>query len=75
MTTHTQTLDSSLPSTSLPTTTTSSRAATWGARIAQGLVVLFLIFDASIKLLQLAPAIEGTTELGFAAGAVLPKSV
>lgn len=66
----TQTLD-----TSIPTPSTPSRIATWVARIAQGMVVSFLIFDASIKLLQLAPAIEGTTELGFAAGAVLPIGV
>lgn len=71
----TRTLDASIQPTSIPTPSTPSRITTWVARIAQGMVVLFLIFDASIKLLQLAPAIEGTTELGFAAGAVLPIGV
>ncbi len=37
-----------------------------------GLAVLFLIFDGGIKALQLAPAIEATTQLGYAAQLVLP---
>ena len=32
-----------------------------------GLVALFLIFDATIKVLVLAPAVQGTTELGYPA--------
>jgi hypothetical protein len=35
------------------------------------LVVLFLIFDTVMKVLRFAPAIQGTTELGYPAGSVL----
>lgn len=34
------------------------------------LVALFLIFDATIKVLVLAPAVQGTTELGYPAHTV-----
>jgi DoxX-like family len=36
-----------------------------------GLVAAFLAFDTVMKLLQLAPAVQGTTELGYPAGTVL----
>ena len=35
-------------------------------------VALFLTFDTVLKLLMLAPAVQGTTELGYPAGTVLP---
>ena len=44
----------------------------WIGRVLSGLAVLFLTFDASMKLLQLPMAIDGTTELGYPAGVVLP---
>ncbi len=34
-------------------------------RVLSGLAVLFLLFDASLKLLQLAPAIEANEQLGY----------
>src|SRR5688572_28826961 len=37
-----------------------------------GVVALFLTFDTIIKVLRLAPAIQGTTALGYQADAVLP---
>ena len=37
-----------------------------------GLVVLFLLIDAGMKLAGLAPAIEATVALGYPAGAVMP---
>jgi hypothetical protein len=37
----------------------------WAGRIICTLVVLFLLFDSSIKLIQLAPAVEGTIQLGY----------
>jgi hypothetical protein len=40
-------------------------------RILGALVVAFLLFDCVIKLLQLAPAVEGTVQLGYPAGVVL----
>ena len=36
-----------------------------------GLVAAFLTFDTVMKLLQLAPAVQGTTELGYPAGTVM----
>jgi DoxX-like protein len=35
------------------------------------LVALFLTFDTTVKVLRLAPAVEGTAALGYPAGAVL----
>ncbi|MDB4914547.1 MAG: Arginine/ornithine antiporter ArcD [Gemmatimonadetes bacterium] len=43
----------------------------WTARILTGLSVAFLLFDATIKVLQAAPAIKGTVELGFPPDVVL----
>lgn len=54
------------------TATESSSATVWTARILRGLAVLFLTFDTVIKLVQAAPAVQGTTELGYAASLVLP---
>ena len=36
-----------------------------------GIVAAFLTFDTVMKLLQLAPAVQGTTELGYPAGTVV----
>jgi len=49
-----------------------SKAATrWGWGIS-GFVILFLIFDVTVKLLQLPVAVEATVKLGFPASTVLP---
>ena len=37
----------------------------WAGRIICTLVVLFLLFDCSIKLVRLAPAVAGTIQLGY----------
>ena len=44
----------------------------WIGRVLSGLAVLFLTFDAALKLLRLPMAIEGTSQLGYPAGVVLP---
>lgn len=54
------------------TTAAASSATVWTARVMRGLAVLFLAFDTVIKLVQAAPAVQGTTELGYAASLVLP---
>jgi hypothetical protein len=51
--------------------TVPSRKARWAGRIVSGLAVLFLAFDCTIKLLQLAPAMSGTSQLGYPTSAVL----
>lgn len=47
----------------------------WIGRVLSGFAVLFLTFDAAIKLLRLPMAMDGTTELGYPAGVVLPLGV
>jgi hypothetical protein len=37
----------------------------WAGRVICTLVVLFLLFDGSSKLIRLAPAVEGTIRLGY----------
>jgi hypothetical protein len=36
----------------------------WAGRILSGLAVAFLLFDATGKLLRVAPVVEGTAQLG-----------
>jgi hypothetical protein len=43
----------------------------WAGRIMSALAILFLLFDTAGKLLRLAPFVEGTTQLGYPASAVL----
>jgi hypothetical protein len=38
----------------------------WTGRIISALAVLFLLFDGAIKVLRLPPAVEATTQLGYA---------
>jgi len=40
-------------------------ATTWAGRILSGLTILMLTLDSVMKILQLAPAVEGTAKLGF----------
>lgn len=47
-----------------------SRTQVWTARTLSGLAIAFLLFDAGIKVLKLAPAIEGTANLGYPPGSV-----
>jgi hypothetical protein len=44
----------------------------WAGRILSGLAVLFLAFDAAMKVLKLPAAVEGTTQLGYPENVVLP---
>jgi len=52
-------------------TVTGSRKALWAGRVMSGLAILFLAFDTVGKVLALAPFVQGTTELGYAASAVV----
>ena len=51
-------------------TTSPSSTTIWIGRVLSALAILFLLFDAVIKLLQLPVAIEGTTQLGYPASVV-----
>jgi hypothetical protein len=52
-------------------TTPVVKSTLWTGRIISTLVALFLAFDSIIKLLQLAPAVDATTLLGYPASLVL----
>ena len=52
-------------------TAPTSQTTIWIGRSLSALAVLFLIFDSVIKVLSLAPAVEATTQLGFAANLVV----
>jgi DoxX-like protein len=56
-----------------PTTTISqpSRGQLLTGRVLSGLAIAFLLFDTVIKLARLAPAVQGTTQLGYPAHLVL----
>ena len=51
-------------------TATISKKGLWAGRMVSGLAVLFLLFDSLIKVMKLAPAVEGTTALGYPATVV-----
>lgn len=42
-----------------------SKKALWAGRVMSGIALLFLTWDASMKLLMVAPAVEGTQALGY----------
>jgi hypothetical protein len=43
----------------------------WAGRIISALAMLFLAFDTIIKVLDLPPAVEATTQLGYPASLVV----
>jgi hypothetical protein len=53
-------------------TSTVSKGALWTGRIVMALVFLFMLFDGGIKVLRLAPAVEGTIRLGYPASVIVP---
>ena len=42
-----------------------SKKRLWAGRIIGGLAGLFLLFDSVVKVMKLAPAMEGTAQLGY----------
>ncbi|NUO50349.1 MAG: DoxX family protein [Polyangiaceae bacterium] len=65
------TIDSSVSASESPASTTAersrggSRRGVWAGRIISGIAVLFLTMDATLKLLQVPEAMEGTQTLGW----------
>jgi hypothetical protein len=47
----------------------------WAGRIISGIAVLFLLVDTAMKLLKAAPAVEGTTQLGYPAEVIVPIGI
>ncbi len=58
-----------------PTIIQRSRKALWTGRILSGIAVLFLAFDAAMKLFAMAPAVETTGQLGYPASTLLPIGI
>jgi DoxX-like protein len=54
---------------------TSSSAQIWTGRVLSGLAVLFLLMDATMKVLRPPFVIEGTTKVGYSAGVILPLGI
>lgn len=48
-----------------------SRKKLWAGRIISGVAILFLLFDSVIKILKLAPAVQGTLQLGYPESVVI----
>jgi DoxX-like family len=47
----------------------------WYARVISGLAVLFLLFDATLKVLKVPAAVDGTTQLGYPDSVIVPLGV
>jgi hypothetical protein len=47
----------------------------WAGRVMSGLAVLFLLFDATIKVLMVPDAVAGTTQLGYPERVIVPLGV
>ena len=52
-----------------------SNKAIWAGRILSGIAVLFLAFDAILKLLNLPEAVKGTEQLGYKASVIVPLGI
>jgi hypothetical protein len=61
--------------TSSPTSPSGAARASVIGIVLTVLVALFLIFDTALKVLALAPAVEGTTALGYPAASVVPIGI
>ena len=47
----------------------------WTGRVLSAIPVLFLVMDATMKLLQVPMAVQGTTKLGYPVGMILPLGI
>ncbi|MEZ4732959.1 MAG: DoxX family protein [Caldilineaceae bacterium] len=56
-------------------TQSTSKVARWAGYLITILVVLFLLFDCTIKLLNLPIAVEGTVSLGYPANVIVPLGI
>src|SRR4051812_9977996 len=67
-------MEHSYPSPTLLTARTPS-GSLWTGRALTGLVVAFLLLDAGVKLVPIAPAVEATIKLGFDGSVVRPLGI
>lgn len=59
----------------LATKKSASKGAVWTGRIISTLCVLFLLFDAVIKLIREQHAVDGTAQLGWPVSSLVPMGV
>ena len=52
-----------------------SNSSIWTGRIISALLILFLLFDATIKLLKAAAAVQGTVQAGYPEAVVRPLGI
>ena len=52
-----------------------SRAAMWTGRVMTGLITLFMLFDAAVKIAKAGPAVEGTARLGYPVWQLVPIGI
>ncbi len=52
-----------------------SKKSLWAGRIVSALTMAFLLFDSSLKVMKLAPAVEATARLGYPPGLVRPLGI
>ena len=58
-----------------PAVVSSGRGAVITGRLLSAIAVLFLAFDASMKILQVPAAVDGTKQLGYPASIILPLGI
>ena len=64
-----------MTTTTFPNVIESTGAQVWTGRVLSGVAVLFLAMDATMKVLQVPAAVEGTTKLGYPAAVLLPLGI
>ncbi len=57
------------------TQTTTSKKMLWTGRIVSALVVVLMLFDASLKVLRVRAVVEGTVQVGYPVNTVLPIGI
>ncbi len=55
--------------------TAASKKMLWTGRIVSALVILLMLFDATIKVLRLPAAVAGAVQVGYPANVVLPIGI
>ncbi|MGB8889108.1 MAG: DoxX family protein [Candidatus Korobacteraceae bacterium] len=57
------------------TQSTASKKMIWTGRIVSALVIVLMLFDATIKVLRLPAAVAGAVQVGYPANVVLPIGI
>ncbi len=58
-----------------PSTSTPSKGILWTGRIISGICILFLLFDAAMKIIRERHTIEASARIGWPAGAIQPTGI